>query len=144
MKHIIILLCIVLASCKAYDVKQTKPLTLQEGIVDIFEALDAAGNLEMAKQNGLVPSEFTIELNLSTSEKGTQNASLEIAPATVVPKIGSGWSAEVNNTTGNKLTITFKSVLFAKKDDFIASKSADELMEYIERLKALGFSINVQ
>jgi hypothetical protein len=143
-KSIIFCLIIFLASCKAYDVKQTEPITLKKGIEDIIEALNHAGDLNTTKYNGLVPSEFTVELNLTTSEKGTQNASLEIAPASVIPKIGAGWSAEVNNSSGNKLTIKFRSILFAKQDEFMSSRTPDSIVQFYQRLKDLNWNVVVK
>jgi len=130
----------LIASCKAYDVRQTEPITLKQGIEDVIEALDHAGNLDTSKHNGLVPSEFTVELNLSTSEKGTQNASLEIAPAAFIPKIGTGWSAEVNNSSGNKLTIKFRSILFAKQDEYMGTRTADSIVRFYNELKRLNWN----
>ncbi|KPM31889.1 Hypothetical protein I595_1537 [Croceitalea dokdonensis DOKDO 023] len=127
-------------SCKSYDIKQTEPITLKDGIQDIIEALNHAGDLKSNRYNGLVPAEFTVELNLSTSDKRSDSGSIEIAPASFIPKIGAGWSAEVNNSTGNKLTIKFKSILFAKQDEFLSSRSPDSIVKFYEKLKELNWN----
>lgn len=139
-KILIVVVLLSLFSCKSYDIKQTEPITLKDGIKDIIEALNHAGDLQSNRYNGLVPSEFTLELNLSTSNKTSDSGSIEIAPASFIPKIGAGWSAEVNNSTGNKLTIKFKSILFAKQDEFMSSRSPDSIVQYYKRLKELNWN----
>jgi len=143
MKRILLLIIIIIifSSCKATQIIRAEPISLAEGVREVIVALNSFSELQTSEINGLVPAEVIIEFNISAGKKNNRNASVEIVPAAVVTKLGVGWSSEVTESTSNKITIKFRSILFATENEMLNQKTPEDLTELYEKLKKLGWNI---
>ncbi len=130
--------------CKhfAKTVERPEPITLADGVKEVIDALNSLSELQTSKINGLVPAEVTIVFNITDGSKDSNSATIEIVPTGIVKeisKIGGGWSSEITQSTGNTLTIKFRSILFANE-----KKTPEELTKLYEELKSLDWNIQLQ
>jgi len=141
-----LLLVILLQGCTT-TVERAEPITLADGVKEVINALNSLSELQTSKINGLVPAEVTVVFNITAGSKDSKNATIEIVPTGIVKeisKIGAGWSSEVTQSTGNTLTIKFRSILFANEKELVANKTPAELTKLYEELKGLGWNIRLR
>jgi len=143
-KAFIICMTCCMMSCATTKVTRSEPISLADGLKEVVIALDEMSDVKRDKINGLVPSDVTVEFNVTSGNKKKNDASLEIVPTGLVSKIGASWSSEVTETTGNKITIKFRSILFANKDDLIGgNKSVEDITKMVKDLEDGGWNTSL-
>ena len=141
---LVITITIFLNSCATTKVDRKEPITLAEGVTEVVKTLNSMSKLQTEKINGLVPAEVTVEFNVTSGKKKNTNASLEIVPTGLVSKIGAGWSSEITESSGNKITLKFRSILFAEKDELIGHKRVNDLTKMFIELKNSNWNATLQ
>jgi hypothetical protein len=95
-------------------------------------------------KSGLVPSEVTVEFNISADATDKGKLSIEaganVSDALQITKAGGEASSEMKASRGNKITIKFTNLfLSATKDSLIMVKKPEEISQLLKTLKDSGY-----
>ena len=140
---------VFMAGCSSQPkVKPAEEITFKEAMKQIAEGLDEFSKEkeegEESKQiYGLVPSEVEATFNVSVISKSENETSITLDPTNIMKEFSSltsKWKYEGSDTRGNKITIKFRNVLFAKKGEAIYDKDKD-IANLLKALKEAGIEI---
>lgn len=110
-------------------------ITLVQGVEQVITALDKFASVEVPDQaSGLVAAEIVVEFAVEAGQVKSGDGSVEL-------KIGEGIGASVSAaeetkaSATNTITLTFRNILFANKDELVSSKTPEELLQLLQELR---------
>jgi hypothetical protein len=114
------------ASCTTNPKYSGTPLKLDEALIAVGDALQAADRqVTGGKNSGLVPAEVTVGFNITNASSDAGNVQLNVVP---VPSttIAGGWAGSRTSQIGSAITIKYSSLLLAGADSIVGSRPAAE------------------
>ena len=119
-------------------IPESTPITLSKGVQTVVKALDAlAKRSPDAPFHGLVPAEVEVSFQIVAGRLDTDEFSINVLPVGDLADIGGKWSTEITRSTGNTITIRFRNILFAKKDEILGFAPPGELKSIFDVIEKL-------
>lgn len=128
----------VVCGCSTTVERTENFITVGEGLRLVMEGLDSIADHDPAKINGLMPSEVTVSFHITAGQKDGASSSVQIVPAGIIgeiPAIGGNWTTEFTESTGNVLTIKFRSIAFATDKELVSTEAPEDLTERYKKLR---------
>ena len=114
------------------DVPEPVPLT--DAVQSVMAALDKlAVRSNDEPFHGLLPAEVEVVFEVQAGRSAEGGLSVKLLPA--IAEIGGEWSSEAMSSEGNTITIKFRNILLAKRDELVGFKNVEDLAELLERLR---------
>ncbi len=89
--------------------------------------------------HGLMPAEVEVVFQVQAQRINQNSMAINVVPLNI---LGAGLerSTEVTRSEGNTITIRFRNIVFATKEQLIGIKSADKLTHLVKALRNAGWS----
>ncbi len=136
----------VLVGCPASKVvPEPTKITFEEAMEQVANGLNKMYDIgKNHPKSGLVPSEVTIEFNISADATDKGKLSIEgginLPNDLQVAKAGAEANSEMKASRGNRITIKFTNLfLSATKDSLVMVKKPEEITQLLAILKGAGY-----
>ncbi|MES2469464.1 MAG: hypothetical protein V4675_19320 [Verrucomicrobiota bacterium] len=121
---ITLILGMISVSCTTNPKYSGTPLKLDEALIAVGDALQAADRQGTGgKNSGLVPAEVTVGFNITNASSDAGNVQLSVVPVPSTTLAG-GWAGSRTSQTGSAITIKYSSLLLAGADSIVGSRPA--------------------
>jgi len=135
----------ILAGCGTTAiVPKPGAITLENAMKSVGAGLVEMHKAEAGLKTGLIPSEVSVTFNISASATDANKLYVEVgapAGAPVTGKLGDEASTTTTATRGNQITIKFSNLLLAGDKTFVKDKSAKDIKDLSDTLKAIGWDV---
>lgn len=144
---VIVLAGVSMSACATGKVvPDPSKITLQDAMKSVGEGLKQMKEAQGESKTGLLPSEVTVTFNVTASAADGSKLALAVSipPLPQLPVSGSltgDLTSAISAARGNVITIKFTNLLFAPEKLLLTTKTAAEIAQILETLKAAGITV---
>ncbi len=140
----LLIMGLILSGCAGWAVREPNAITFENAMRQVANGLNEMYDIgKDHPKSGLVPSEVTIEFNISATGKDADRLYIEAGiPAVNIAKAGAEASSEKQASRGNKITIKFVNLFLSDANNtLLMKKSPEEIVKIIKALKDINVEI---